>query len=154
MSVQLASKGIADPATAFGQCLMQSSMYAEKHKLGLIRVTGLSYTRREHWAVYADIGEDENGRYFITEPEWGKVIDLTARQFVTTVPARYEDDCLAWVESACGWLNDSLTYEIYLTHDSQLEPAYVGELRVDDSNNHTGVTYAAFAKGEVETYLI
>jgi hypothetical protein len=154
MSVRLASKGIADPAKALGQCLIQSKAYAEKHKLGLIRVTGLSYTRREHWAVYADVAEDAKGRYFITEPEWGNVIDLTARQFVTTVPARYEDDCLAWVESASVWLNDSMVYEIYLTHDSQLEPDYVGELRVDDSNNHKGGLYAGLAKGKVETYLI
>jgi hypothetical protein len=142
----LASKGIADPYKAFGQCLIQSSEYAEKHKLGLIRVTGYNYPGREHWAVYEDIGEDPKGRYFLTEPEWGNVIDLTARQFVTTVPARYEDECLAWVESACGWLNDSLVYEIYLTHDSQATPDHVGELRIDDSENYKGVTYAAFAK--------
>ena len=74
------------------------------------------------------------------------MIDLTARQFVTIVPARYEDDFLAWVDSACGWLNDSLVYEIYLTHDSHLEPDHVGELRIDDSDNYKGVTYAAFAK--------
>ena len=131
----LASKGIADPAKAWGQCLIQSSAYAEKHKLGLIRVTGYSYTGREHWAVYESVGEDSRG-----------VIDLTARQFVTTVPARYEDDCLAWVESASGWLNDSLVYEIYLTHDSQATPDHVGEWRVDDRDNYKGVTYAAFAK--------
>ena len=142
----LASKGIADPAKAWGQCLIQSSAYAEKHKLGLIRVTGYSYTGREHWAVYESVGEDSKGRYFIDEPEWGSVIDLTARQFVTTVPARYEDDCLAWVESASGWLNDSLVYEIYLTHDSQATPDPVGEWRVDDRDNYKGVTYAAFAK--------
>ena len=140
----LASKGIADPAKAWGQCLIQSSAYAEKHKLGLIRVTGYSYTGREHWAVYESVGEDSKGRYFIDEP--GSVIDLTARQFVTTVPARYEDDCLAWVESASGWLNDSLVYEIYLTHDSQATPDHVGEWRVDDKDNYKGVTYAAFAK--------
>ena len=142
----LAPKGIADPAKAWGQCLIQSSAYAEKHKLGLIRVTGYSYTGREHWAVYESVGEDSKGRYFIDEPEWGSVIDLTARQFVTTVPARYEDDGLAWVESASGWLNDSLVYEIYLTHDSQATPDHVGEWRVDDRDNYKGVTYAAFAK--------
>ena len=68
---------------------------------------------------------------------------LMRLKFISTAPA---NKFLAWVESACGWLNDSLVYEIYLTHDSQADPDHVGELRIDDSDNYKGVTYAAFAK--------
>lgn len=117
--ISLRPKGIADSSAALGQCLIQSKGYAKKNKLGLIRVTGYNYPRREHWAIY-DGTSSTLGQ--------GRVIDLTARQFVDTVPARYETECLEWVASACGWLNDSLTYEIYLTHDSQLTPDYLGKV--------------------------
>ena len=133
--MKLTSNGIADPVKALGQCLIQSGAYAKKHNLGLIRVTGYEYSGREHWAVYIYQGE----------PEWGDVIDLTARQFSTKVPARYETDCTTWLDDACEWLGDSVNYEIYLTHDSQAEPFYSNSwIREDIDPDNYQREYAGF----------
>jgi hypothetical protein len=103
------SKGIEDPMLAWGMCVIESKKYAEKHKLGLVRAIGYDYNQREHWAVFIQGGE----------PEDGKVIDLTARQFSTKVPARYETDLTTWLDDCAEWLGDSLQFELFATHDSQ-----------------------------------
>ena len=130
--MKLMSKGIADPVKALGQCLIQSSAYAKKHNLGLIRVTGYEYSGREHWAVYTDIGEENGERFLYSYTPSGTIIDLTARQFVESVPAKYEDDAPEWLENACEWLGDSLHYEIYLTSDFQASPVNSGDWIRDD----------------------
>jgi hypothetical protein len=128
---KLMSRGIADSVEALGKCLIQSSAYAKKYNHGLIRVTGYEFSGREHWAVYTDIGEDETGRFIYSYTPSGTVIDLTARQFVTTVPAKYEEEADIWLENACTWLGDSLRYEIFLTHDFQADPVNSGNWVVD-----------------------
>lgn len=110
------SKGIADPLEAWGQCLIQSAAYAKLHKVGLIRAIGYDYNGREHWAIFIDSGE----------PEWGDVIDLTARQFSTKIPARYETDVVTWLDDVCEWLGDSVWYEMYLSHNFQIDPFHRG----------------------------
>ena len=70
-------KGISDPVKAWGMCLITSEPYAEKHGLNLIRITGMTYPGREHWAA---IEWDEESRD-------GVVVDLTARQFDPNAPA-------------------------------------------------------------------
>jgi hypothetical protein len=99
-------QGIADPAQAWGQCAIESFDLAEKQGYSLIRVTGLTYPQREHWACLT--GDPDTHAH---------VIDLTARQFTVTVPARYETDMATWLDDACEWLGDSLNYEIYGNHD-------------------------------------
>ena len=123
---RLQSKGIANPEKAFGQCVWQSKLYAEKNNHGLIRVTGAEYRGREHWAVYTDIGQDGNERFLYSHSLSGTIIDLTARQFDKTLPARYEDEASEWMEKASYWLGDNLYYEIRLTSDIQEEPEMAG----------------------------
>ncbi len=142
---ELKIDGIKDPAEALCKCLLQSSAYAKQHNHGLIRVTGYDFPGREHWAVYTDIGEDETGRFIYSYTPSGTIIDLTARQFVTTVPARYEEEADEWLENACAWLGDSLRYEIYLTHDFQADPINTGNWIVDidpikDYKEYAGIT--------------
>lgn len=123
---KLQSRGIADPKKAWGQCVWQSKLYAEKNNHGLIRVVGTNYGRREHWAVYTDIGQDEFERFLHSYTLSGTIIDLTAKQFDKTLPARYEDEASEWMDRACHWLGDNLYYELFLTSDTQAEPATSG----------------------------
>ena len=116
-------KGIKDPVEAWGQCLIQSHAYAKKHNLGLIRATGYDFSGREHWAIYVDRGNLW---------ECDEIIDLTARQFSTKVPARYETDVITWLDDVCEWLGDSVMYEIYSTCDFQSEPFQMDSWIRDD----------------------
>jgi hypothetical protein len=125
---RLMPRGIADPTKAFGQCLWQSKLYAKKHNQGLIRVTGAEYGKREHWAIYTDIGQ----RFLYSYGLSGVIIDLTARQFDKNLPARYEDEASEWIDNACLWLGDNLNYELYLTSDSQAEPISWGYWELDN----------------------
>lgn len=96
-------RGISDPWAAYGRCFAESSALAKRQGYGLIEVTGMTYPGREHWACMA-------GDLFDGEP---KVIDLTARQFTTGVPARYETDLDTWLDDACEWLGDGLRYRVF-----------------------------------------
>ena len=116
-------KGIKDPVKAWGQCLIQSHAYAKEHNLGLIRATGYDFSGREHWAIYVDRGNLW---------ECDEIIDLTARQFSTKVPARYETDVITWLDDVCEWLGDSVMYEIYSTFDFQSEPFQMDSWIRDD----------------------
>lgn len=107
------SRGIKDPVKAWGMCLIKSAEYAKANKTGLIRATGYEYSGREHWAIYIDRGNLW---------ECDEIIDLTARQFSTKVPARYETDVITWLDDVCEWLGDSVNYEIYSTSDFQADP--------------------------------
>jgi hypothetical protein len=99
----LQAKGISKPSVAWGQCAIQSQAYAEKYKTGLVKANSFTFPGREHWAVYK---EEEN-----------KVIDLTARQFTKKVPARFETELEYWLDAACEWLGDSITYELFESSD-------------------------------------
>ena len=129
---RLMSRGIADPSKAFGQCLWQASLYAKKYNQGLIRVTGAEYYKREHWAIYTDIGQDGNERFLYSHGLSGKIIDLTARQFDKTLPARYEDEASEWMDNACLWLGDNLNYEVFLTSNFQEESVSWGYWESDN----------------------
>ena len=96
-------KGISDPVKAWGMCLITSEPYAEKHGLNLIRITGMTYPGREHWAA---IDWDEESRD-------GVVVDLTARQFDPNAPALWRGTLDDWLDDSCGWLQDGLRYEIH-----------------------------------------
>lgn len=96
-------KGISKPSVAWGQCAIQSIAYAEKYKTGLVKANSYTFRGREHWAIYK---QEEN-----------KVIDLTARQFTTKVPARFETELEYWLDEVCEWLGDSITYELFDASD-------------------------------------
>lgn len=106
--------GIRNPYEAWGQCAIRSFDLARKQGYGLVRVTGMTFGRREHWAcLTGDLAEMDL-----------RVIDLTARQFSIKVPARYEIDLDTWLDDACEWLGDALNYEIYTQMDNYQEPYY------------------------------
>lgn len=93
----------SDPAQAHGQCAIASFAHAHEHNLGLIRVTGVSYPGREHWAIFIGSDEDLNWR----------VLDFTARQFDATTAFPYEADIDTWLDDVAEWLADSISYAIY-----------------------------------------
>ena len=111
--------GIRDPFEAWGQCAIESFDLARKKGYGLIRVYGVTYPGREHWACFTSADYDEE-----TGQETYRVVDLTARQFSTKVPARYETDMDTWLDDACEWLGDSLHYEWFSQVDNWQEPIY------------------------------
>jgi len=107
--MKLQSKGIKSPSEALGQCAIQSTMYAKKYNTGLVRVNSWTFPGREHWAIYNE--------------ETNEVIDLTARQFTTKVPAKLVIDLEDWLDEACEWLGDALIYSLFDSADTT-EPSY------------------------------
>jgi len=101
--MKLQSKGIKSPSEALGQCAIQSTMYAKKYNTGLVRVNSWHYPGREHWAIYNE--------------ETNEVIDLTARQFTVTVPAKFVAQLEDWLDEAAYWLGDSLVYSLFDNSD-------------------------------------
>ena len=107
--MKLQSKGIKSPSEALGQCAIQSTLYAKKYNTGLVRVNSWNYPGREHWAIY--------------NKETNEVIDLTARQFTVTVPAKFVAQLEDWLDEASYWLGDSLVYSLF--EDGHInEPSY------------------------------
>lgn len=97
---------LTDPQTAWGQCLIQTQTLVERTPGALyIRITGLEYPGREHWAAFLPDPDDPEGN--------GKVIDLTARQFRANAPSPWEGDLYDWLDDACEWLQDGLAVELY-----------------------------------------
>lgn len=107
--MKLQSKGIQNPADALGQCAIQSLGYAKKYNTGLVRINSFNYSGREHWAIYNE--------------ETNEVIDLTARQFTLTVPAKFVTQLEDWLDEACEWLGDALVYSLFETFDTTT-PSY------------------------------
>jgi hypothetical protein len=129
-------KGIVDPWEAWGQCAIQSLELARKQGYGMVRVTGLEYPRREHLACLTGGWPEEEGT----------VIDLTARQFSTKVPARYEVGLSTWLDDACEWLGDSVMCEVYLGMDNWSEPVYREAWVREDIDPDTFVREEAWQK--------
>ena len=96
-------KGISDPVKAWGMCLITSDRYAQDHGLYLIRITGMTYPGREHWAAIDWDAESRDG----------VVVDLTARQFDPDAHVTWEGPLDAWLDDACEWLRDGLDYEVH-----------------------------------------
>ena len=151
--MKLQSKGIKSPSEALGQCAIQSTMYAKKYNTGLVRVNSWHYPGREHWAIYNE--------------ETNEVIDLTARQFTVTVPAKFVAQLEDWLDEAAYWLGDSLVYSLFEdghinkpTYESQWireeidphefvrEEAGLNEIR---NSHNSAALYEAFIKTEEGT---
>ena len=148
--MKLQSKGIKSPSEALGLCAIQSTMYAKKYNTGLVRVNSWHYPGREHWAIYNE--------------ETNEVIDLTARQFTVTVPAKFVAQLEDWLDEAAYWLGDSLVYSLFEdghinkpTYESQWireeidphefvrEEAGLNEIR---NSHNSAALYEAFIKTE------
>jgi hypothetical protein len=119
--MKLQSKGIKNPADALGQCAIQSTGYAKKYNTGLVRVNSWHYPGREHWAIY--------------NQETNEVIDLTARQFTVTVPAKFVAQLEDWLDEAAYWLGDSLVYSLFDNPDT-MKPSYESQWIREEIDPH------------------
>jgi hypothetical protein len=96
----------ANPFTAYGYCLIDAQEFAEKTEgWGLVRVTGLEYQGREHWAAI-----------FLPHPEnLGDCLvrDRTMRQFSADAKPFWKGTLDDWLDDMTELLVDNLMYEVY-----------------------------------------
>lgn len=112
---------LEDPLEALGQCLSLSSCFSALNGWGLVRVTGMNYPKREHWASCRFAADDLSDAV---------VRDGTIRQFSATVPALWEGGLDDWLDDLSELLNDHLLYEVYedqLRLDAVLVDSWVRE---------------------------
>lgn len=107
-----------DPREALGMCAINSIEFSSKTRgWGLVRVTGLTYPGREHWASL-----------FILRPNLSETLvrDGTIRQFSATVPALWKGSLDDWLDDMSELLNDHLRYECF-DNPVTREPVYADE---------------------------
>lgn len=103
--VSLVSTVYSDPVEAMGMCAINSLEYSSSVAgWGLVRVTGLEYPKREHWASLFPLSEDLSD---------AMVRDGTIRQFSTDVPALWKGSLDEWLDLMTELLVDGLAYECY-----------------------------------------
>jgi hypothetical protein len=98
---------LAVPSHAWGKCAIASGQLAEFLRsegveASQIRMTGLDYPRREHWAVWVEAEE--------------VVIDVTARQFNPLVEFPLVRGLWEWGDEGCEWLVDGLRLDCFPFH--------------------------------------
>lgn len=114
--VQLSTvKGYTDPAEALGMCLITAAQYSDKHRWGLVQVTGLTYPGREHWA---------SAQFRRDDLDHVTVVDLTMRQFDVDRPARWEGTLDDWLDDMSECLNDHLFYALYPDTQTSKDPVF------------------------------
>ena len=111
------ARGFAKPIDALGMCLIDSSAYAERKSCGLVRVRGLTYPGREHWAAL-HITDDGLGDALAT----ATVRDGTMRQFSATAPVVFTGSLDDWLDDMTELLCDHLYVELYVSHDDRTDP--------------------------------
>jgi hypothetical protein len=99
------------PTQALGMCMIQAVKTSKERGWGLIRVTGRTFGGREHWASI-EVNETLMGM---------RVVDHTLRQFNADAPLPYDGNEGDWLDMMCEYLVDGLDYEIYLTHEPDLD---------------------------------
>lgn len=108
--------GYKNPAAALGMCAIDATGFSSRHRgWGLVRVTGLTYPGREHWASLFTLAEDLSDAL---------VRDGTMRQFSAEQPALWKGSLDDWLDDMTELLVDGLCYECFpdaVTH----EPFYV-----------------------------
>ena len=67
--------------------------------------------------------------------ETNKVIDLTARQFTVTVPAKFVAQLEDWLDEASEWLGDSLVYSLFDNPDT-MKPSYESQWIREEIDPH------------------
>lgn len=94
-----------DPAQALGMCAITSLEFSSQTAgWGLVRVTGLEYPKREHWASLFTLAKDLSD---------AAVRDGTIRQFTNDQPALWKGGLDEWLDLMCELLVDGLAYECY-----------------------------------------
>ena len=106
---------LLNPDTAYGQCVIQTDALLDNvPSAHAIRVTGLNYPGREHWAAveWSDDGD--------ADPSEFTVVDLTARQFDATIAVPWIGTLADWLDLTVDWLADHVNVEVHraATHDA------------------------------------
>jgi hypothetical protein len=102
-------ENLGEPYGAWGMCAITSQDLAE-HLIeqgvsaGQVRITGLDYQGREHWAVWTGEEGEET------------VIDVTARQFDAQAPYPLIKPIVDWLDDGCEWLVDGLAVDAFPFH--------------------------------------
>lgn len=110
------AEGYADPRTAFGQCLIASDRLIETLngvQTWCIRVIGVNYPGREHWAVVLPRWEHADSDEPDVAAMTGTVVDMTCRQFSADAPSVFVGSVDDWLDDACEWLADGVMVEVY-----------------------------------------
>jgi hypothetical protein len=108
----------ADPLDALGMCAISATEFSSTHTgWGLVRVTGLTYPGREHWASLFAAPSDLST---------AMVRDGTMRQFSTGKPALWKGSLDDWLDDMSELLVDHLRYECFETAGTR-EAFYVDE---------------------------
>lgn len=106
----------ANPFTAFGQCAIDAHEFSERTRgWGVVRVTGLEFPGREHWAaIFLPDLENLGGCL---------VRDRTMRQFSADAKAFWKGSLDDWLDDMTELLVDNLRYEIY-EHPKNTDPMF------------------------------
>jgi len=95
----------SEPLHALGQCAIESVRFSKANKdWGLIRVNGVTYPGREHWASIFMDGKDMDE---------AAVRDGTMRQFSATSKVIWSGIMDDWLDDITELLNDHLDYEVF-----------------------------------------
>lgn len=94
-----------DPREALGMCAINATEFSSRVRgWGLVRVTGLTYPGREHWASLFVLREDLSDAV---------VRDGTIRQFTTKTRALWKGSLDDWLDDMSELLCDHLLYECF-----------------------------------------
>lgn len=110
-------EGHEDPKIAWGRCAIEAHAYSASQGQGLVRVTGLTYPGREHWASIAPVDE---------ETMECEVRDGTMRQFSPDAPQLFQGPLDEWLDDCVELMRDDIHYEIFRT-PSDPEPIYADD---------------------------
>lgn len=115
-------KAYKDPLMARGMCAINATEFSSSMRgWGLVRVTGLTYPGREHWASLCILRDDLSETI---------VRDGTMRQFNPTVPAPWKGNLDDWLDDMSEHLNDWLRYECFqdpVTHEVVFTDQWIRE---------------------------
>lgn len=119
-------EGYADPQAAWGQCTIASDRLAETLAavpIWRIRVVGMNFPGREHWASIVPRASGAEGQYDVAAFQ-GAVIDLTCRQFDPGAPVVFVGTLGDWLDNCCEWLVDGVLAEVHLPGEGDAEPVW------------------------------
>lgn len=112
------------PIKALGMCAIESTRWSSENQgWGLVRVTGLTYPGREHWAS-VDLTHLED------YDELLEVRDGTMRQFNPAAEIIWRGELDEWLDDMSELLHDHLRYEVYQLGGD--DPVMQGDLVRED----------------------
>jgi hypothetical protein len=122
-------KAYKDPLDALGMCAINAIEFSSSMRgWGLVRVTGLTYPGREHWASLFVLTDDLSETI---------VRDGTMRQFNAEAPAPWKGTLDDWLDDMTELLKDHLCYECFAdpaTREALYEDYWIREDIVPGDN--------------------